>query len=333
MSLLDGIRDQLAAKTPHFISGEALASIKRNIYSARQFIFDEAASRTVGRFVRNCPDLLAENLEFAIPPYDPCYIEIDIDALYGELRNRELDALMGATPDYRAGFLFVENRVHVLVNDRNDPTPFIAIFGTYFKQRGPMPSTALIEEMPDISDIEKQLLGTTYAKLTPVQRAAFRAHFGIFHCAAKLPAVADSLPSHLEGSRGEARTVAAALLILYNKRHVTVSDKPAERRLSRGKIRTYMAYSVVSISLTEPIEMRRAFASGDRGPVRRHEVRTHYAHRRIEHRCEHVWVRNDYTENDQWECSKCHGLRYLVRDHLRGSAEIGFVTKKYEVKE
>jgi hypothetical protein len=331
MSLLDGVREKLTSATMRAIDKSMLADIQNNIYAARQFIFDQAASRTVGRFIRNCPDILADNLEFAIPPYDPCYIEIDIDALYSEMRKIG-DIRPQAQTDYKAGFLFVKNRVYVLVNERDDPSPFIAIFGTYFKN-GPTPPNAVIEnEKIEKKSLQIQLTGSTYNHLTGEQRQRFMDTFGVFHCAQSIALMSDKLESHLEGARGEARTLAAILLMLYNKKHVKLTDHPAERRMVRGKSRPYMAHTTVEISLTDPVEIRRAFGSGHGSPKRRHEVRTHYAHKRIAMRCEHEWVKLETEENERWECSKCGGLRFLRREHLRGDGAIGFVTKKYVVK-
>lgn len=327
MSLLDDIKEKLDNIDTSFMHPRALAQIKNNMYACRQFIFDEEASRTVGRFIRHCPDFLVENAEFARPPYNPCYIEVDIDSMYQEVRSS--DYFQGKTLDYRVGFLIIDNCVFTVVNEKEQVQPFLGMFGVYFKD-GAAPFYHDIPLLADPELEEIQLLGTTFHSVNAKQRRYFRSKFGVFHTSRVLSE--HMTMEHLRGNQGEARTFAAVLLMLYNKRNVTITERPAERRLSRGKLRTYMAYSVVQISLTAPVELRRAFHTGERGPTRRHEVRTHYAHLKIQPRCEHQWIRNEYADNEQWECAKCHGLRYLRREHLRGDATKGFVNKRYEVK-
>jgi hypothetical protein len=334
MSLLDDVKYRLHKATPYMIDEGALRSIRGNVYAARQFIFNDEACTSVGRFIRECPDIIADNLEFALPPYDPCYIEVNLEHVYQEIHDKAI-LIPDQENDNRTGFLFVKNRVYVLVNSHDDPDPVIAVFGTYFKKLGPPPENRAVE-IPGNEKLytvnAQQILGSSYLKLNAARIQKFMETFGTFHCAINTPSMTAKMGDFLKGCKGEARTIAAILLMLYNKKHVVLRDMPYERRISRGKMRTYMAHTTVQISLTDPIEIRRAFSTGTGTPKRRHEVRTHYAHRRIATRCEHQWVRNEYADNEQWECSKCGGLRFLRREHLRGDGGVGFVKKTYEVK-
>jgi hypothetical protein len=335
MSLLDDIKDLPVSKwgmlSPPIITNEVVTAARR----ARQFVFSQQASLRVGELMRDNIGMFADNLEFAIPPYDPCYIEVDLDAMYSVLKK---DLPPDPTADKNVGFLFVGNQIYSLVNSHAKPQANLAMYGTYFKSGETRPN-ALRSEEPALKEVYPWLLmGSSFDHLNTAQRQRFIDTFGIM-CTLR-PEIYAQLNDHQRRPNfaGEARTIAVILLMLYNKKHVVLTDKPFERRITKNGMRTYMAHTTVEISLTDPVELRRSTKGEERGPdetyrgVRRHEVRTHYAHRRIGVNCEHAWVRNDYADNEQWECSKCGGLRFLKRQHLRGDGAVGFVTKKYVVK-
>ena len=89
MSLLDDVKDlspgvwSNTAMKPH-VTKQVRAVAPR----ARQFVFDEGASKLVGEFIRDCPDILVDQMQFARQPYDVTYIEVDIDALYQAMGKR-----------------------------------------------------------------------------------------------------------------------------------------------------------------------------------------------------------------------------------------------------
>lgn len=321
MTLLDDVKDlpprvwSNTGMLPHVTKHvQALAP------RARQFVFDEGASRLVGAFIRDCPDVLADQLQFARQPYDITYIEIDIQALYDTLGKR---TLYYGERDWKVGFLSHGGTIYVLTNSRERPEAALAPTCTFDYEYRPVASDPL-------SDDSKVLLGSTWNLLSDDQRNAFAQRFNVGYLAherAREKAIEIMLPA----IAGEARVYVACLLFLFQKQHITVTDHPFERRLSRGKLRTYMARSTVTIHLATPIEMRRAFSTADRASPRRHEVRTHYKHRHLTPGCEHQWQRVEDAENEQWRCTSCSGLRYLCRDHLRGDGGSGFVTKNYNV--
>ena len=334
MSLLDDIKDLPRSVWGKYSDNEINNMVRRGAQQARQFVFNLEASRTVGRFIHACPDILADQVQFAIPPYDHCYIEVELHDLLVEA-SPEIHYDRESKVDLKVGFLFYDNLVFTLASNVREPHAQIAAFGTMFKNGlHRLPESKLIESKfkgrKQVAMTEL-MLGTTCYKLTEEQRNVYRDRFTVFHTIKSEYADDDKLADILNTYTGETRILVALLLMLYNKKHLRLSDRPFERRITKHGMRTYMAHTTVEISLTDPVEIRRAFGSGHGSPKRRHEVRTHYAHKRIAMRCEHEWVRRECAENEQWECSKCGGLRFLKRQHLRGDGTIGFVTKKYVV--
>lgn len=331
MSLLDDIKDLPPQKwggvfLPDRKSGEL---IKRLAMQARQFIFDEAASVTVGRFIRECPDLLVEQMEFAIPPFDACYIELDINAVQRGIGRP--GSMEGDKADWKVGFLTEYGVSTMLMNSKAHPDAALSPFGIIDRDVVGRNNRPLVSVADSLINIDaEQLLGSTFHDLTPMQREAFVRRFGSFYLGPD-NLRREALKHMLPASKGEVRVWVAALLFLHQRQHITIKDHPFERKITRGKLRTFMAHSTVTINLTEPIEIRRAFNINDRASPRAHEVRTHYAHRHGRVHCEHDWVRIEDADNEQWVCRRCERLRYLVRSHVRGDGSKGFVTKDYNI--
>ena len=323
MSLLDDIKDlspgvwSNTAMKPH-VTKQVRAIAPR----ARQFIFDEGASKLVGEFIRDCPDILVDQMQFARQPYDVTYIEVDIDALYRAMGKR---VFYTEEKDWRVGFLAHGGTVYTITNSKERPEAALAPTCTFDHEYRPAASDPL-------SDDSKVLLGSTWNVLSDDQRNAFAQRFNVGY-------LADERMRHkalevmLPAIAGEARVYVACLLFLYQKHRLSLTDHGPRRTLSKGKQRVYMAHTTVTIHLSQYIDLKHDLTVGhDRSAPRRHEVRTHYKHRQLTAGCVHRWERVEDAQNEQWRCTACSGLRWLCRQHLRGDGSIGFVTKHYEVK-
>ena len=53
--------------------------LREQAYQAREFIFDDEASRHVADFIGNNERLIIESLQFAIPPFPVTYVQFNID--------------------------------------------------------------------------------------------------------------------------------------------------------------------------------------------------------------------------------------------------------------
>lgn len=322
MSLLDDVKDL----PPKVWSNKGmLPHVTRQVQAlaprARQFIFDEGASRLVGEFIRDCPDILVDQMQFARQPYDITYIEVDITALYDAMGKRTISL---GEKDWKVGFLAYGGTVYVLINSRERPEAAIAPTCVFDYEYRPVAADPL-------SDDSKTLLGSTWNALSEAQRSAFAQRFNVGFLAEEI-ARDKALEIMLPAIAGEARVYVACLLFLYQRRHLTLTDHGPRRTLSKGRQRVYMAHTTVTIHLSQYLEVKSDLtAAHERSAPRRHEVRTHYKHRQLTAGCVHEWARADDADNEQWRCTACAGLRWLCRSHLRGDGTIGFVTKHYEV--
>lgn len=321
MTLLDDVKDLPTSKWGSTIlDPRHCKAVKELAPRARQFVFDEEASRHIGRFIRDCPDILIDQMQFARQPYDVTYIEVDLAAVYAAMGR---PTSSGGEPDWRVGFLSNGGTVSTLTNTRTHPVATLSPLCILDNEYSHHPVTSYIDD-------SMVLLGSTWHDVTEAQREAFSHRFNMGYRGEEqfrdkcyeimIPAV-----------MGEARVYLAALLMLFQKQHVVVKDHPFERKMARGKLRTFMAHSTVTINLAGVIEVCRSIQISDRASPRRHEVRTHYKHRYLTPGCEHVWTRVQNVDNEQWRCTCCSGLRYLCKDHIRGDSRNGFITKDYKV--
>lgn len=322
MSLLDDVKDlppRIWSNTgikPH-VTKQVQALAPR----ARQFVFDGGASKLVGEFIRDCPDILVDQMQFARQPYDITYIEVDMAALYDAMGKR---TFYTGERDWKVGFLAHGGIVYTITNSRERPEAALAPTCTFDYEYRPVAADPL-------SDDSKVLLGSTWNALSEDQRNAFAQRFNVGYLAAE-HARDKALEIMLPAIAGEARVYVACLLFLYQRKHLTLADHGPRRTLSKGRQRVYMAHTTVTIHLSQYTDLKHDLTVGhERSAPRRHEVRTHYKHRQLTAGCEHQWVRVEDADNEQWRCTACSGLRWLCRSHLRGDGSIGFVTKTYEV--
>lgn len=325
MSLLDDIKDLPASQWSSPILQRSVTSRVQSLArQARQFIFDEAASVRIGEFIAQCPDILIDQMQFARQPFETTYIELDL-AAYHRGTGKPSTADYYPEPDWKIGFLSHGGIIYGCTNSRQRQTPYLSPLCVLDNEYHP---TAKLGALIDDSRV---ILGTTWYDLTDAQRASAAQRFNMGYIGPEEHRES-ALRHMIPASMGEARVYLAALLFLFNRRRLTIVEHPYQRRLANGKQRVYMAHSTVTIHLSEWLEMKRDFANlQSRSSPRRHEVRAHYKHRHLTPGCEHSWQRIEDADNEQWRCTRCSGLRYLCKDHLRGDAGEGFVTKDYRV--
>lgn len=323
MSLLDDVKDlHENVWSSRDVLPQQTKRAKALAPQARQFLFDEEASRMLGHFIATCPDIMVDHMQFARQPYEVTYIELFIQEIYMGMGLPDTSAFDDEV-DLKLGILSSGGILYNLSNSTRRLTPILGPLCT-------MDHEYRKEKISDFVNDSKVLLGTTWHRLNDAQRDAFSDRFSIGFLGpdwAKEKALELLLPAMI----GEARIYVAALLFLYQRQHLTITDHPFHRTLKKGKLRTYMAHSNVKIHLSQFREVCRAFTVTERSSPRRHEVRTHYKHRHLTAGCEHQWVKVEDAENEQWRCSHCDGLRWLCKNFLRGDANIGFVNKTYEV--
>lgn len=325
MSLLDDVKD-----LPENIWGsrEMLPAMTKRVKSlapqARQFIFDTEASRTVGRFIRECPDILIDQMEFARQPYEVTYIELDLQEVFVGMGLTYVKEHFIGEKDWKLGLLAAGGIINTFSNTSQRNTAQLAPLCTIDQEYRPGKEAGFVDD-------SRILLGNTWHHVNEAQRHAFATRFSLGYFGEEFGRK-KAMETLIPAMTGEARIYVAALLFLYQRRHLTLTDRGPRRALSKGRQRVYMAHTTVTIHLSQYAEVRRELTlAQERSSPRRHEVRTHYKHRGLTAGCEHQWLRVEDADNEQWRCTACAGLRYLVREHLRGDGSIGFVTKHYEV--
>lgn len=144
----------------------------------------------------------------------------------------------------------------------------------------------------------------------------------------------DSKPLDDEG-REALRTIAVvamtAMAILAQPSAHTLTRVDARSGISRGKRVAYRAHNTVTIHLGEAEKHLREILNGNRGPVRRHEVRGHWVNFHKVDGCEHRFLERDPFDGEHFKCVNCGQLRSWRKEFLRGDAAKGFVTKDYNV--
>ena len=324
--LIDDVKQQPSDKWGAIITPEVAEVVKGSAHRARCYVFDKAASFKLGQFIASCPDIIADQLEFANEPYDVTYIEMEIDAVIDGIGKARTAA--GPKADWKIGFLRNGLSVFVLVCGREPKAPdvFVGVYGFAYTDGN---QRMVVYQDDDIRErATVHMLGTTYNDLTAAQRKKFTDRYASLYYGPKTTEEV-AFREIMEGHMGEVRIYAAALLLLQQKKGVMLSERSAYRAMYRGKSRPFMAHNTVTITLDGPVQIRRAF--NHTGETRRaHEVPSHYAHRHGTRNCEHVWSKREAEEN-HWDCTKCGRFRYLRRQHMRGDASKGFVKKSYNV--
>lgn len=151
------------------------------------------------------------------------------------------------------------------------------------------------------------------------------------------------LSEYLQQHAGEWR-LALSILALMNARDYIQVDRPAGSwgsRLVRGKTVPFLSHNTVRITLPREVAVRKLIRSVGHGlPKRRHEVGGYYAnsHKHGDPTCVRLPIigceKATYAaETPNLEvCLICGHRRWWVKDHERGDASLGFVTKDYVVE-
>jgi hypothetical protein len=328
--LLDDVKDLPSSGWGRFLHPAYIKELRSDAMRARPYVFDRAASIKLGQFIRSCPDILADQLEFAKLPFPITYIEVEIDAVHEGI-GRPV-SMNGPNADWKLGFLANDKgQVRSFANNHVKTEAIANAVG--YQERGIEYAEAVrlwTESAYVETNSQIQLLGSSMQDIEDERRRKFTSRF---HVHSMLPSQTpmEILNKVIEAHTGEIRVYVAALLMLQQKRAVSVGDRTWERRITRGKSRVFMAHSVVTITIDGPIEMRRAFSITDRDSPRAHEVPAHYAHRYGERACEHEWIPRDDGTDRHWDCPKCGRFRYFKKHHMRGDASKGYVTREYNV--
>lgn len=337
MHVIDVAEHHDRRKLKHPLIEQMWRRIRPLMPKARRFIFDREASAFVGAFIRDFGPAIIENYPFAIPPFEDCYIEYNLDGLLDAVGQRQgADPTMGAL-DERMAHLIHNNQVVSFIQDATGVAqlhPVTMLLHTDDYVRGQFDPNDLGE------DARKKLiyaLGSTGNCLPymvqglrtqeAVRRWLYNMDFGAVD-AFKSMLQEDKLREH---GHGTARDLVALLLMLNRQRErVTLTQVAPKRVFYKGKQKVYAAHSMVTLTTEDYGAITRSLMpTGHHESPRRHEVRGFFRHYHKVRGCEHHFLEDNRPHH--WTCQHCGTRRVWVHDHLRGDASKGFVTKEYVV--
>jgi hypothetical protein len=329
---------------------------------AKRIMFDADSCRLLGKFIAQCTDLIVAHRQFAMPPYDVMYMEIDAQAFYDDFPGVAAGPVKLRDPeaDQRVGFLFDHRFVFTIAHGIKS-TSIMPIFN-YINPRGEYKAPSLHKDcvgyqlLPDTTeeltgdykklaeagfdlDLQAKLalmfgsrwatLGIDYVEATKLS-AEVQYYYGM-----DMPVTRLSTEGHrsmLTEIVGDVRNIYGVLLWLNSLPHtIKYTNAPAGHRIMKGKRVALSAHNIVHIHLHGTVQVRNLFAKAVKGREhpRRHDVRGFWRHRGgLPQGCGHIWPETPDKRN-KYVCKKCQRERWWVHAHQRGDKDKGFVTKEY----
>jgi hypothetical protein len=323
--------------------------LHRKVRAAHKFVFDEAAATRIAHVVRDVPELILREHEFARAPFDLTWIEYPHWKFWREVGNDPLN--QDATADHTIGYLIDGNMVSVVTGGTvGDPNmaPLPQIFHYYLNTEWP---PAVMDEFIQhgggtIRGLDAYLWGTL-KHMDEETRANLRNRYMVALAPIRHDHRANQtrglLDSSFKGSIGETRNIVTMLLML-NRPTLTrhVGSPPTVRGFIKGKVAPFMNHTRVTIDIDAVPTMRLlGTPSGEGVPRRLHEVRGHFCHNAEAHEyariagCQHEWVACDdlwtpmaatrISDANHWVCDVCGGKRWWKHEHERGDRRRGSV--------
>lgn len=308
----------------------------RNVLlQARRFVFDDTASSFLGTVIRELGIRILSQHEFAKPPYETTWVEVDQTAYW--------QGLTGTMPEFgsdvKVGFLYHKNKIWTVASNRQFEEP--EILPLIYNLHTPIS----FEEELDLSQkfgtsrmgFRQLILGSEGIPETMfddmLTRDLVRSHkLELIKEFERLNMSPSDMYSFLKGSAGDLKRMLVILLLLTrpDKPIISTSVVPRSSGLRKGRRVVYMDYHKVSIHIDQRTAIKNINLEYPTGIIRRrHEVRGHWVQtRKTRTSCEHEW---DAITVDKFVCVKCGIKRWWRKNHLRGDASKGFTTKDYKV--
>ena len=317
-TLADRFLAKKFAASERYLHGDVLDMLKSRVRTAHKFVLDDNATTRIAHVVRDIPDLLIREYDFARPPFDLTWIEFKHDLFWREVGNpREMQ---DDDSDMNVGYLIDGNTVSVITGGTiGSPYagPYPSIIRFHFNtewsdgEYADWMASAEVTNSGSDKGLDQFLWGGTLKSMDMETRDRLRARNRV--TVYRPPSVGrwgnevrflSLLESTIHGSVGEMRNIIAMMLMLNRPSITRYSNMPQGKGFSRGKLMTYMAHTSITIDLDAVPTMRLlGTPEGDAIPRRRHEVRGHYCQNREARDytriagCIHDWV----TCHDDWE--------------------------------
>jgi len=345
--------DRILASTPRQIHMEPrkAAIYQDKIRKAEKMVFDTEASIRIGEMLRDIPELLVEQIQFARAPFENCWIEYDSLAVWNILSpGRDIKhSPWDNSYDTTVGLLIDHNKVNVW------SLPASGDFGmlgfTYY-----LNTEWLLEDQLDWCEktgmsrlgIDMWLWGSLWShfhnsgqheylrKLRDTTKVELDFPKGM----ALNP---KSLEQPLQGTQGDFKNTVAILLALNQPRVTNYIQVPRRRGWIGNKNKPFMSYHSVKVAL-DAVAQTKLLSQGDGQSMLRRggHVSGCYCHNKTARDyariagCIHDWGPCDddweyigpkaaltLTVN-HWQCRVCDGRRWWRKEHDR-DASLGFV--------
>ena len=332
---------------------------------ARRFVFDKEASTHLGHFIRDCGALIMANRQFAIPPFDVTYIQVELDEMIAAIgKGSTADTMGQENRDQQVGYLIENRRVWPMALSARSSG--LGLF-RYQMDTPAGPGPIFGDDPVQLGDKDDEwaravlLLGTTVHDLPDEDtrldivrsnRISLDSNFEARATMRSVPGgpgdvrvrLTDETPKisrmqkrmNVTAAAGDMRIVWAALLLINQKRgNITFREVPWQAALYKGKRKVFGAHSVVTIHLAPRQTISGAMRPGLHVPKAAHEVKGHFAHFNLKDGCIHEWPSMPDISTDgiaRWHCLHCGGRRTWKKAYATGDARVGFTTKEYEVK-
>ena len=370
-TLADRFVSKRYAAHDRYIHRDVLDHLQRRTRAAHKFVLDDKATERIGNVVRDIPDLLIREYDFARAPFDLTWVEFKHPVFWRACGNSpdDEDPIDG---DLMVGYL-LDGNIASIVTGGTVGSPLAGAFPSILHfalntqwdeltHSGYNDSSHVAEVVNGGGDLglDRFLWGSTLKHMDQATRdrlrerntvSIYRAPPGVW---SEEERFAELLKHTIQGSIGELRNIIAIMLMLNRPSLTRYSNVQPGKGFSKGKLIPYMAHTTVTIDMDAVPTMRLlGTPEGEGVPRRRHEVRGHYCQNREARDylriagCIHDWQ----TCHDDWEvwlnapigmpgepgvprnwvCNTCGGKRWWKHEHERGDASLGFVTHDYQV--
>jgi hypothetical protein len=322
---------------------------RSNLLLAKRFVFDRQATEYCAELLHREPRIIADAQDFAIPPFDRTYIEIDFLSWYRTLTGREPDF----TGDTRTGYLIVNNEVRCISEsiDGIGISPLAYHLNRPFSHQEEIDLCAELkisrisldsfywaESIKRFCDVTcedgKHIVTAGNDEWQQEGIRSLRANHSFkIHLTEKLR-TQQVWENFYSGSAGDLRNIIGLLLFL-NRTSQTRYERELPHQPGRWigrKHATFLKHRVISFSVN-PVPRLIKLAAGEGIRRRLHDVRGHLCHNQVArtNHHDHDWVESE-SNHLKWFC-ECGGLRWWRKQHMRGHEEKGLVTSEYKVTE
>lgn len=335
----------------HMKTAKEARSIQARVRRAEKLVFDTEASRRVGTVLRDVPELLVEQIQFARAPFDHCWIEYNALAMWQVLAPPGKDVRWGPSDrdyDTQVGLLVEHNRVTVVSRSASGD---IGVVGWVYHLNTEWPLSDQLDFCNKTglsrTGIDQWLWGSVWNKFRDAGRTDYmhalrdtnKAEFWY-----DFPPKRERAVAAMRGSTGDFKNVVALLLMLNQPSATHYIHVAGTRGWVGNKPRPFMAHHTVEVSLDAVSQIVKLSQGDGTGELRRrHRVRGHYCHDETAREymriagCVHEWEACDYDwtplgahsahvlDPEHWKCVVCGGKRWWRAQHERGDASKGFV--------